>query len=147
MLITMLVQRQLNPPPPDKMQAQMIAILPWVMTFVLAKFAAGLVIYWTFNNLFSTIQQYIIMRRMGVDVYIFNRSKMKAEAAKELERKQKAWDDYQAQLKADGIKVDKNGKPLKGQNLKPKKVEDDKLVTVSKPKPKKKTVQKPKKKK
>ncbi len=147
MLITMLVQRQLNPPPPDKMQAQMIAILPWVMTFVLAKFAAGLVIYWTFNNLFSTLQQYIIMRRMGVDVYIFNRSKMKAEAAKELERKQKAWDDYQAQLKADGIKVDKNGKPLKGQNLKPKKVEDDKLVTVSKPKPKKKTVQKPKKKK
>lgn len=125
----------------------MIAMLPWVMTFVLAKFAAGLVIYWTFNNLFSTIQQYIIMRRMGVDVYLFNRSKMKADAAKELERKQKAWDDYQAQLKADGIEVDKNGKPLKGQKPKPKKAEDDKPVVVSKPKPKKKTVQKPKKKK
>lgn len=147
MLVTMLVQRQLNPPPPDKLQAQMIAMLPWVMTFVLAKFAAGLVIYWTFNNLFSTIQQYIIMRRMGVDVYLFNRSKMKADAAKELERKQKAWDDYQAQLKADGIEVDKNGKPLKGQKPKPKKAEDDKPVVVSKPKPKKKTVQKPKKKK
>lgn len=147
MLITMLVQRQLNPPPPDKMQAQMIALLPWVMTFILAKFAAGLVIYWTFNNLFSTIQQYIIMRRMGVDVYIFNRSKMKAEAAKELEKKQQDWDDYQAQLKADGIEVDKNGKPLKGQTPKPKKVQDDKPITVSKPKPKKKTVTKPKKKK
>ncbi len=68
MLITMIVQRKLSPPPTDKLQAQMIAAMPWVMTFVLAQFAAGLVIYWTFNNLFSTIQQYIIMRRMGVDV-------------------------------------------------------------------------------
>ena len=41
-----------------------------MMTFILAKFAAGLVIYWTFNNLFSTIQQYIIMRRCGVKVDI-----------------------------------------------------------------------------
>lgn len=68
MLLTMIVQRKLSPPPTDKLQAQMIAAMPWVMTFVLAQFAAGLVIYWTFNNLFSTIQQYIIMRRMGVDV-------------------------------------------------------------------------------
>lgn len=68
MLITMIIQRKLSPPPTDKLQAQMIAAMPWVMTFVLAQFAAGLVIYWTFNNLFSTIQQYIIMRRMGVDV-------------------------------------------------------------------------------
>jgi YidC/Oxa1 family membrane protein insertase len=68
MLITMIIQRKLSPPPTDKLQAQMIAMMPWVMTFVLAQFAAGLVIYWTFNNLFSTVQQYIIMRRMGVDV-------------------------------------------------------------------------------
>ncbi len=68
MLVTMIVQRKLSPPPTDKMQAQMIAMMPWVMTFVLAQFAAGLVIYWTFNNFFSTIQQYIIMRRMGVKV-------------------------------------------------------------------------------
>ena len=68
MLVTMIIQRKLSPPPTDKLQAQMIAMMPWVMTFVLAQFAAGLVIYWTFNNLFSTIQQYIIMRRMGVDV-------------------------------------------------------------------------------
>lgn len=70
MLITMLFQRTLNPPPTDKMQAQMFALMPWVMTIVLAQFAAGLVIYWTFNNFFSTIQQYIIMRRMGVKVDI-----------------------------------------------------------------------------
>ena len=68
MLITMIIQRKLSPPPTDKLQAQMIAMMPWVMTFVLSQFAAGLVIYWTFNNLFSTIQQYIIMSRMGVEV-------------------------------------------------------------------------------
>lgn len=70
MLITMIIQRKLSPPPTDKLQAQMIAAMPWLMTFVLAQFAAGLVIYWTFNNLLSVIQQYIIMRRMGVEVDI-----------------------------------------------------------------------------
>lgn len=40
------------------------------MCIVLSGFAAGLVIYWTFNNLFSTLQQYIIMTRMGVKVDI-----------------------------------------------------------------------------
>lgn len=68
MLVTMIIQRKLSPPPTDKFQAQLIAAMPWLMTFVLAQFAAGLVIYWTFNNLFSVIQQYIIMRSMGVEV-------------------------------------------------------------------------------
>ena len=68
MLITMIIQRKLSPPPTDKFQAQLIAAMPWIMTFVLAQFAAGLVIYWTFNNLLSVIQQYIIMRSMGVEV-------------------------------------------------------------------------------
>ena len=68
MLVTMIIQRKLTPPPTDAMQARIIAAMPWLMTFVLAQFAAGLVIYWTFNNLLSVIQQYIIMRRMGVEV-------------------------------------------------------------------------------
>ncbi len=70
MFVTMTFQRKLSPPPTDKLQADMMALLPLIMTFVLAKFAAGLVIYWTFNNLFSTIQQYIIMRRCGVKIDI-----------------------------------------------------------------------------
>ena len=70
MLVTMIFQRKLSPPPTDKTQAMMFAALPWIMTVVLAQFAAGLVIYWTFNNLFSTLQQYIIMTRMGVKVDI-----------------------------------------------------------------------------
>lgn len=68
MLVTMIIQRKLSPPPPDKMQAQLIAAMPWFMTFILAQFAAGLVIYWTFNNLLSVVQQYVIMRSMGVEV-------------------------------------------------------------------------------
>ena len=49
----------------------MVRFTPWVMTFVLSKFPSGLVIYWTFSNLISLVQQYTIMRRMGVPVYLF----------------------------------------------------------------------------
>ncbi|MED5547710.1 MAG: membrane protein insertase YidC, partial [Pseudomonadota bacterium] len=63
--ITMAAQQALNPPPPDPMQARIFAMLPIVFTFVLAPFAAGLVIYWAWNNFLSVAQQYIIMRRHG----------------------------------------------------------------------------------
>jgi len=79
MLLTMVIQRNMSPPPQDKMQATMIAAMPYVMTFVLARFASGLVIYWTFNNLLSVVQQYIIMRSMGVEVHFFSKSKKDKE--------------------------------------------------------------------
>ena len=63
--ITMAAQQALNPPPPDPMQARIFAFLPIVFTFVLAGFAAGLVIYWAWNNFLSVVQQYVIMRRHG----------------------------------------------------------------------------------
>lgn len=75
MLLTMIVQRKLSPPPQDKTQAMIINMMPWLMTFVLAGFASGLVIYWTFNNLLSVIQQYIIMKNMGVEVHLFSKDK------------------------------------------------------------------------
>jgi YidC/Oxa1 family membrane protein insertase len=37
--------------------------MPVIFTFSLAKFPVGLVIYWTWNNLLSTAQQMIVMRR------------------------------------------------------------------------------------
>ena len=64
--VTMFLQQRLNPQPPDPIQAKMFAILPVVFTFMLAHFPAGLVIYWTWNNILSIIQQWVIMRRMGV---------------------------------------------------------------------------------
>jgi YidC/Oxa1 family membrane protein insertase len=62
---TMFLQQKLNPQPPDPMQAKMFMLLPFVFTFMLAQFAAGLVIYWTWNNLLSIAQQWVIMRRAG----------------------------------------------------------------------------------
>jgi YidC/Oxa1 family membrane protein insertase len=63
---TMFLQQKLNPQPPDPIQAKMFAVLPVVFTFMLAHFPAGLVIYWTWNNILSIVQQWVIMRRMGV---------------------------------------------------------------------------------
>mgnify|MGYP003110644627 CR=1 FL=1 len=65
--LTMWAQQSLNPPPPDKMQQRIFAFLPLVFTFILAPFAVGLVIYWAWNNFLSVVQQYIIMRRQGVE--------------------------------------------------------------------------------
>ena len=80
MLALMLVQKHMNPPPQDQIQKDMANYMPWVMTFVLSSFPSGLVIYWTFSNLISVIQQYIIMRTMGVPVYLFSPDKALAYA-------------------------------------------------------------------
>jgi YidC/Oxa1 family membrane protein insertase len=60
--LTMFFQQKLNPPPPDPMQAKLFLMLPLVFTFILAPFPAGLVIYWTWNNLLTIGQQWVIMR-------------------------------------------------------------------------------------
>ncbi|MEK9672277.1 MAG: membrane protein insertase YidC [Rhodospirillaceae bacterium] len=64
---TMLLQHKLNPQPADPIQAKIMMFLPIMFTFLLASFPAGLVIYWTWNNLLSIAQQWVIMRRMGVE--------------------------------------------------------------------------------
>jgi YidC/Oxa1 family membrane protein insertase len=60
--ITMFLQFKLNPTPPDPIQAKIFAWMPLIFTFMLASFPAGLVIYWTWNNLLSIAQQWYIMR-------------------------------------------------------------------------------------
>lgn len=74
MLVTLLVQQRLNPPPPDPMQRQIMMMFPFIMTYIMAQFAAGLVIYWTVSAMLAIVQQYVIMRRMGVEVHLFKRS-------------------------------------------------------------------------
>jgi YidC/Oxa1 family membrane protein insertase len=64
--LTMFLQQKLNPQPADPMQAKIFMFLPIMFTFLLARFPAGLVIYWAWNNLLSIIQQKVIMVRMGV---------------------------------------------------------------------------------
>jgi YidC/Oxa1 family membrane protein insertase len=61
--LTMWGQQKLNPPPPDPMQAKMFQFMPVIFTFMLARFPAGLVIYWTWNNLLTIGQQWLIMRQ------------------------------------------------------------------------------------
>ncbi len=66
--ISMWLQFKLNPTPPEPIQAKIMMFLPIVFTFILAPFPAGLVIYWTWNNILSITQQWFIMHRMGVKV-------------------------------------------------------------------------------
>ena len=66
--VTMYLQQKLNPQPPDPVQAKIFMFLPVIFTFMLAQFPAGLVIYWTWNNILSVIQQWVIMRREGVKI-------------------------------------------------------------------------------
>ncbi len=61
--LTMYLQQKLNPPPPDPIQAKIFMMLPFIFTFLLATFPAGMVIYWTFNNILSIAQQSLILRK------------------------------------------------------------------------------------
>jgi YidC/Oxa1 family membrane protein insertase len=64
--ISMFIQQKLNPAPPDPVQAKIFMFFPLFLTVILAPFPAGLVIYWTFNNIFTLIQQYYIQRKTTV---------------------------------------------------------------------------------
>jgi YidC/Oxa1 family membrane protein insertase len=63
--ITMFLQQKLNPQPVDPIQARMFMFLPIVFTYMLSAFPAGLVIYWSWNNLLSIAQQWAIMHKRG----------------------------------------------------------------------------------
>jgi YidC/Oxa1 family membrane protein insertase len=63
---TMFLQQKLNPQPADPIQARVMMMLPAMFIFLFATFPAGLVIYWTWNNVLSIAQQWTIMKRMGV---------------------------------------------------------------------------------
>ena len=61
--VTMFLQQKMNPPPPDPVQARMFQFMPIIFTFMMAKFPAGLIIYWSWNNTLSVGQQWLIQRR------------------------------------------------------------------------------------
>ena len=64
--VTMYLQMKLNPPPPDPVQARLFQLMPIIFTFMLASFPAGLVIYWSWNNLLTICQQWLIMRQTSL---------------------------------------------------------------------------------
>jgi YidC/Oxa1 family membrane protein insertase len=73
--VTMFVQMQMNPPPPDPTQALIFKWMPIVFTFMMAAFPAGLIIYWAWNNLLSILQQGFIMKRQGAKIELWDNLK------------------------------------------------------------------------
>ncbi len=70
---TMWIQMSLNPPPADPVQQRIFGFMPWFFMIMLASFPAGLVIYWTWNNILSIAQQAYIMRKSGVPIDLFDK--------------------------------------------------------------------------
>lgn len=65
--VTMFLQQKMNPPPPDPVQAKLFQFMPIIFTFMMAKFPAGLIIYWSWNNTLSVAQQWLIQRRTRLE--------------------------------------------------------------------------------
>ena len=61
--ITMWLQFKLNPAQMDPAQQQVFALMPWMMMFIMAPFAAGLLIYWITSNVLTIGQQKFLYAR------------------------------------------------------------------------------------
>ncbi len=64
---TMFISQSMGTPPTDPMQRRMIMLLPIIFMFVFGGLSGGLVMYFVWNMVLQIPQQYIIMRRNGVE--------------------------------------------------------------------------------
>ncbi|WP_108811426.1 membrane protein insertase YidC [Sphingorhabdus sp. Alg231-15] len=78
--ITMHYQFKLNPQQMDPMQQQIFSIMPWILVFIMAPFAAGLQLYWTVSNILTIAQQKWLYSR---------HPQLKEQMAKDAEEKAK----------------------------------------------------------
>ena len=69
---SMFLQMKMNPEPPDPVQKTMFSWMPVIFTFMLGTFPSGLVIYWTWNNTLSVLQQYLIAKKAGAKVELWD---------------------------------------------------------------------------
>ena len=68
----------------DPMQQQIFNIMPWILMFVMAPFAAGLLLYWVTSNLLTLAQQsYLYSKHPQLKAQA---AKDRAEMAKKAER-------------------------------------------------------------
>jgi YidC/Oxa1 family membrane protein insertase len=85
--VTMWLTFRLNPAAMDPVQQQIFAFMPWILMFVMAPFAAGLLLYWVTSNVLTLAQQ----------SYLYSKHpQLKAAAVQEraeAERKKAAGDD------------------------------------------------------
>ena len=139
MLFFMIIQKTLSPPPADPTQKILAYYFPYFISYILAGFASGLVIYWTFSNALSVLQQYVILRQSGVDVYLFKsreeKQKIKKEQKEKLEEARKA-----------GLKKLEGGDVIEGEVVDDAAKDTDKDADEKPAKPKK-PISKPKPKK
>lgn len=67
MALTMFLQQRMSPEPSDPVQAQVMKFMPLIFLVMFSSFPVGLLIYWSWNNVLSIIQQYYINRLGGDD--------------------------------------------------------------------------------
>lgn len=79
--ITMWLQFKLNPAALDPIQQQVFMIMPWIMMFIMAPFAAGLLLYWITSNVLTIGQQWYLYRQ---------HPQLRAQAEKEADDKRRA---------------------------------------------------------
>ncbi|MET1755382.1 membrane protein insertase YidC [Novosphingobium sp. RD2P27] len=79
--VTMYLQFKLNPAQGDPAQQQVMMLMPWIMMFVMAPFAAGLLIYWITSNILTIAQQKFLYSR---------HPQLKAQAEKDAADKRRA---------------------------------------------------------
>ncbi|HYD17062.1 MAG TPA: membrane protein insertase YidC, partial [Patescibacteria group bacterium] len=63
--LTMVLQKRITPPMADAAQERLQTWFPYIATVMMAQFAVGLIIYWTWSNVLSTLQQYYILKKVG----------------------------------------------------------------------------------
>ncbi len=73
--VSMFIQTKLNPAPPDPVQAKVMLYMPLVFSAMFFFFPAGLVLYWTMQNILGIAQQWYILRT-------FSPEKIKASTKK-----------------------------------------------------------------
>ena len=84
MLLAMIVQRNVSPPPEDPIQAKFVQMMPYFMTYIMAGFASGLVVYWTVSSILGVVQQCVIMKSMNVPIHLFSKGKDKKKLEAEI---------------------------------------------------------------
>ena len=64
--VTMFIQQKLSPAPADPIQAGVMKFMPLVLMVMLYSLPSGLMIYWSFSNILSILQQYMISKTAKV---------------------------------------------------------------------------------
>ena len=79
--VTMWLTFKMNPSAMDPIQQQVFNIMPWILMFIMAPFAAGLLLYWVTSNVLTLAQQ----------TYLYSRHpQLRAAAEQEKAEKAKA---------------------------------------------------------